>query len=99
MPCHRNDGGGTMNGPNLTDAYWLHGGTVKNVFSTVNNGFLPKGMPAWGKTMSQSDVRDVTFFVLSLQGSNPANAKTPEGELMEQPAIQKTDSLTTEASL
>jgi len=46
-PCHRNDGGGTGNGPNLTDAYWLHGGSVKSVFSTVNNGFLEKGMTAW----------------------------------------------------
>jgi len=26
-PCHRPDGGGLI-GPNLTDDYWLHGGTI-----------------------------------------------------------------------
>jgi cytochrome c oxidase cbb3-type subunit 3 len=65
----------------------------------VNDGFVEKGMPAWGKTMSQSDVRDVTFFVLSLVGTNPADAKGPQGELVEQQVIQKTDSVKSEASL
>lgn len=99
VPCHRGDGGGNTIGPNLTDAYWIHGGSVKNVFSTVNDGFVEKGMPAWGKTMSQADVRDVTFFVLSLQGTNPADAKAPQGELVDQPVIQKTDSTKSAASL
>ena len=99
VPCHRNDGGGNTIGPNLTDNYWLHGGAAKNIFSTVNDGLVEKGMPAWGKTMSQGDVRDVTFFVISLQGTNPANAKAPQGELMEQKVEQKTDSLKSEASL
>ncbi len=99
VPCHRKDGGGNTIGPNLTDNYWLHGGAVKNVFSTVNTGFVEKGMPAWGKTMSQGDVRDVTFFVLSLQGTKPADGKAPQGEPMEQKVEQKIDSLKTEASL
>ena len=99
VPCHRKDGGGNTIGPNLTDNYWLHGGAVKNVFLTVNDGLVEKGMPAWGKTMSQGDVRDVTFFVLSLQGTNPADAKAPQGEPMEQKVIQKSDSLKSEASL
>jgi cytochrome c oxidase cbb3-type subunit 3 len=98
VPCHRKDGGGNAIGPNLTDNYWLHGGAVKNVFSTVNDGFVEKGMPAWGKTMSQGDVRDVAFFVLSLQGTNPADPKAPQGEPMEQKVIQKSDSLKSEAS-
>jgi cytochrome c oxidase cbb3-type subunit III len=98
-PCHRNDGGGNQIGPNLTDPYWLHGGTVKNVFATVNNGFVEKGMPAWGKTMSQGDVRDVAFFIMSLQGTTPADPKAPQGDLFEQPVIQKSDSLKSEASL
>jgi cytochrome c oxidase cbb3-type subunit 3 len=100
VPCHRNDGGGNTIGPNLTDNYWIHGGTVKNIFSTVNDGYVEKGMPAWGKTMSQGDVRDVTFFVLSLKGTNPKDAKGPQGEpVVDQPVIQKTDSLKSEASL
>ena len=79
--CHRNDGGGNGIGPNLTDEYWLHGGELKNVFSTIKVGIIEKGMPAWGKVMSPQDVRDVAFFVMSLQGTNPKNAKAPQGEL------------------
>lgn len=79
--CHRNDGGGNTIGPNLADEYWLHGGDVKNVFRTIKNGIVEKGMPAWGKSMSAQDVHDVTFFVLSLQGTNPPDAKAPQGEI------------------
>lgn len=82
IACHRGDGGG-INGPNLTDAYWIHGGDVKEIFATVKNGVVDKGMPAWGKAMSPKDVRDVVFFVMSLQGSNPPGAKAPQGELVQ----------------
>lgn len=79
--CHRADGGGNSIGPNLTDEYWLHGGSIKDVFNTVNKGVVEKGMPAWGKVMSPKDVRDVAFYIISLKGSNPPDAKKPQGEL------------------
>jgi cytochrome c oxidase cbb3-type subunit 3 len=79
--CHRNDGGGNAIGPNLTDAYWIHGGAIKNVFLTIKTGFVEKGMPAWGKVMSPTDVRDVAFYVVSLQGTNPKDAKKAQGDL------------------
>jgi cytochrome c oxidase cbb3-type subunit 3 len=91
--CHRNDGGGNAIGPNLTDAYWIHGGSIRNIFVTINKGVVEKGMPAWGKAMSPSDVRNVAFYIMSLQGTNPPNPKAPQGELFEQPAA--IDSLNT----
>lgn len=99
--CHRNDGGGNTIGPNLTDEYWLHGGDIKQVFGTIKNGVVEKGMPAWGKSMSPADVRNVTFFIMSLQGSNPANAKAPQGELFKAsgPAPAPADSTAVQASL
>jgi cytochrome c oxidase cbb3-type subunit 3 len=81
--CHRNDGGGNAIGPNLTDNYWIHGGNAKNIFVTIKSGVVEKGMPAWGKLMSPKDVRDLTFYVMSLKGSNPVDAKAPQGELFE----------------
>jgi len=81
VACHRADGGGNTIGPNLTDNYWLHGGEIKNVFGTIKSGVVEKGMPAWGKAMSPQDVRDVTFYVMSLQGSNPKEGKAPQGNL------------------
>ena len=95
--CHRKDGGGNAIGPNLTDEYWLHGGGIKNVFTTIKTGVVEKGMPAWGKSMSPTDVRDVAFFILSLQGTKPANAKASQGELYK-PEV-KTDSTKTQAAL
>ncbi len=79
--CHRNDGGGNTIGPNLTDEYWLHGGDIKNIFATIKNGVVEKAMPAWGKVMSQKDVRDVAFYVMSLHGTHPPNGKPAQGEL------------------
>lgn len=95
VACHRNDGGGNTIGPNLTDQYWIHGGGIKNVFTTIKNGVVEKGMPAWGKAMSPQDVRDVAFYVMSLQGSNPKDGKAPQGELAipEEELIVAKDSL------
>jgi cytochrome c oxidase cbb3-type subunit III len=96
--CHRADGGGNTIGPNLTDDYWLHGGHIKDVFSTVKNGVVEKGMPAWGRALSPQQVRDVTFFIMSLQGTKPENAKSPQGEIYKVVTVQP-DSTKAQASL
>ena len=97
--CHRNDGGGNTIGPNLADEYWLHGGDLKNVFTTIKNGVVEKGMPAWGQSLGPQDVRDVTFFIMSLQGTKPANAKAPQGEIFKQTNTVKADSTKSQAAL
>jgi cytochrome c oxidase cbb3-type subunit III len=100
--CHRIDGGGNSIGPNLTDNYWIHGGATKNIFNTIKTGVVEKGMPAWGKLMSPKDVRNVTFYVMSLKGTNPPDAKAPQGELFEpEPVTQPTpsDTVKTQALL
>jgi cytochrome c oxidase cbb3-type subunit 3 len=83
MPCHGANGEGNAVGPNLTDAYWLHGGSLGDVFKTVTNGVPDKGMQAWGKTFSPVDIKNISSYILSLQGSKPANAKAPQGNLYE----------------
>lgn len=100
VACHNSDGGGNAIGPNLTDEYWLHKGDVKSIFHTVNVGVVEKGMPAWGKTMSPKDVRDVTFYVMSLQGTKPANPKAPQGDLYKpEPKVAPADSTAVQAAL
>jgi cytochrome c oxidase cbb3-type subunit III len=96
--CHRNDGGGNTIGPNLTDEYWLHGGDIKSVFQTIKSGVVEKGMPAWGKSMTPEDVKNVTFFVMSLQGTKPPDAKAAQGELFKA-VVEKSDSSQVQASL
>lgn len=79
--CHRADGGG-MIGPNLTDEAWLHGSKLEDIHKTVVEGVLAKGMPPWGKLLKPDQVNAVTVYVGSLKGSNPPNAKPPEGEVV-----------------
>jgi cytochrome c oxidase cbb3-type subunit 3 len=77
--CHRADGGGQV-GPNLTDEYWLHGGKPLQIVATIRDGFLPKGMPAWGPQLGESKVREVAAYVISLRNSHVAGGKAPQGE-------------------
>ena len=76
--CHRADGGGLI-GPNLTDALWIHGGTLPAIHATIAQGVLAKGMPNWGKVLTPDQVNAVTVYVASLQGTTPPNPKAPEG--------------------
>ena len=79
--CHRADGGGQI-GPNLTDEEWILGGGVKNIFHTlVNGGRDGKGMSAWKGTLKPKEMQKVASYIVSLKGSNPADAKAPEGEI------------------
>ncbi len=81
VACHAPDGGGTI-GPNLTDEYWIHGGTVNNIFKTIKYGIPEKGMIAWEKTLTVQQTSDVTNFILSLKGTKPAIPKEPQGTKM-----------------
>lgn len=83
FPCHGASGEGNAVGPNLTDKYWLHGGSLGEVFKTITTGVPDKGMQAWGKTFSPADVKNIASYIMSLQGTNPPNAKTPQGNLVE----------------
>lgn len=78
-PCHGEHGEGGV-GPNLTDEFWLHGGSAKAVFKTIKYGVPEKGMVAWEKSMNAKQISDITNYVLSLKGSNPAGAKAPQGK-------------------
>jgi len=77
--CHGAVGEGIV-GPNLTDEFWIHGGTINDVFKTIKYGVLDKGMTSWEKTLSSKKIAQVSNYIMSLQGSHPANAKAPQGE-------------------
>jgi cytochrome c oxidase cbb3-type subunit 3 len=97
--CHGMMGEGGV-GPNMTDPYWIHGGDIKDIFKTVKYGVPEKGMIAWKAQLSSADIHQVSSYILTLQGTNPPNAKEPEGELYQQadgqPAAPASDSTATE---
>ena len=91
VACHRADGGGNI-GPNLTDNHWILGGGIKNVFHTITNGGRDgKGMIAWKATLKQKEIQKVASYVLSLQGSNPKDAKAQDGEIWVDTNAHKAD--------
>lgn len=83
LSCHGANGEGGI-GPNLTDAYWIHGdGTFLTTLKTVQEGVAAKGMPPWKALMKKDEIVAVTAYVLSLKGTRPSNAKAPQGEKVE----------------
>lgn len=81
VPCHMADGGGGI-GPNLTDNHWILGGGIKNVFNTITEGGRDgKGMISWKQNFKPSEIAQVASYVLSLQGTTPANPKEPQGDI------------------
>ncbi|RME14443.1 MAG: nitrogen fixation protein FixP [Bdellovibrio sp.] len=78
--CHGQAGEGAI-GPNLTDAYWLHGdGTPLAIYKVISSGVPSKGMPPWGEVISQDKRKKLAAFVFSLRGTNPPHAKAPQGK-------------------
>ncbi|WP_445734433.1 cbb3-type cytochrome c oxidase N-terminal domain-containing protein [Mariniflexile sp.] len=81
VACHMADGGGGI-GPNLTDNQWILGGGIKNVFHTITEGGRSgKGMIAWKQQLKPAQIAQVASYVLTLQGTTPANPKEPEGDV------------------
>ena len=79
--CHGKGGEGGV-GPNLTDAYWLHGGSIQEVFKTIKYGWPDKGMKSWKDDYSPVQIAQISSYVESLGGTNPPNAKPPQGTLV-----------------
>jgi cytochrome c oxidase cbb3-type subunit III len=86
--CHGAKGEGGV-GPNLTDNYWLHGGTINDVFKTIKYGYPEKGMQSWQKTYSPTQIKNLASYIKTLVGTNPPNPKAPQGDLF---IASKTDS-------
>jgi cytochrome c oxidase cbb3-type subunit 3 len=76
--CHGAEGQGVV-GPNLTDDFWVHGGAVKDIFSTIKYGVPEKGMKSWKEDFSPKQLAQLTSFIKTIHGTNPPNPKAKEG--------------------
>jgi cytochrome c oxidase cbb3-type subunit 3 len=85
--CHGALGEGGV-GPNLTDPYWIHGGSIKDVFKTIKYGVPEKGMISWKNELRPPEMAKVASFIMTLQGTNPPNAKEPQGELFQAEKVE-----------
>jgi mono/diheme cytochrome c family protein len=80
--CHGKLGEGGI-GPNFTDNYFLHGHTIGNMVTLINNGVAAKGMISWRGILKDQQIHEVASYIKTLEGSNPPNAKAPQGEKVE----------------
>ncbi len=88
VACHGDKGQGGV-GPNLTDEFWIHGGSTKDVFHTLMEGVPEKGMISWKKTLNPIQLQHLVSFLSRFQGTNPENAKAPQGDKYVVAALEK----------
>jgi cytochrome c oxidase cbb3-type subunit 3 len=84
--CHGKAGEGIV-GPNLTDNYWIHGGSIQDIFKTIKYGWVEKGMKSWKEDLSPMQVAQVTSFIKTLKGTNPPNPKASQGDLFNETGV------------
>ncbi|MDZ4757957.1 MAG: cbb3-type cytochrome c oxidase N-terminal domain-containing protein [Bacteroidota bacterium] len=78
--CHGKLGEGGA-GPNLTDDYWIHKGSLNDIYLSIKNGFPDKGMQAWSIKYNPKEMSYLASYIKTLKGTKPANGKAPQGDL------------------
>jgi len=70
IPCHLASLRGKSENPtaigvDLTDPVWIHGGHPTDVYRTVTQGVLAKGMPTWGPVLGPKRIVQAVAYVMS----------------------------------
>jgi cytochrome c oxidase cbb3-type subunit 3 len=76
--CHGPKGAGLL-GPNLTDDFYIHGGSPGAIAGAIAQGNPKKGMPAMASILGPEGVKLLTAYVMSMKGQN-LPGKPPEGK-------------------
>jgi cytochrome c oxidase cbb3-type subunit III len=79
VACHLKDGGGSV-GPNLTDDYWLHKGSLNDIYNTIKVGYPDKGMQSWSSQFTPKEISFLAGYIKTLKGTKPAAPKAQQGE-------------------
>lgn len=77
--CHKADGSGLV-GPNLTDDAYINVQSLTDIYNTIEQGVVLKGMPAWGRQLHPTEVVLLSAYVASLRGQN-LPGRAAEGEI------------------
>jgi len=67
VACHGTEGEGKI-GPSFLDDTWLYDSSDEGIVESVRDG-RPKGMPAWGKMLSEEELVGVTSYIKKLNQS------------------------------
>jgi mono/diheme cytochrome c family protein len=75
--CHGSVGEGSV-GPNLTDDFWIGGSTPIDIYWTIHDGRMARGMPAAG-ALGAAACKKVAAYVLAVRGRN-LPGRSPQGK-------------------
>jgi len=95
--CHGELGEGKV-GPNLTDEFWIHGGSVNDIFKTIKYGVPAKGMVPWQNSLTGKQIQEVASYIKSLKGTNPPNPKEAQGDKYEEGGAAPADTASAKAT-
>lgn len=87
--CHGKLGEGGA-GPNLTDNYWIHKGSLNDIYMSIKTGYPDKGMQSWAVKYTPKQMSEIASYITTLKGTNPPNGKAPQGDLYEEAAAGST---------
>jgi cytochrome c oxidase cbb3-type subunit 3 len=70
--CHGETGTGDreMGVPNLTDDFWLYGGDLKTIITTIHGG-RQGHMPTWDERLTPTDIKILALYVHALNVASP----------------------------
>lgn len=60
--------GANLPGVSLVDNQWIHGNRPSDIYQTIFNGVMEKGMQAWGAQLGQERIVKVVAYILSKHG-------------------------------
>jgi cytochrome c oxidase cbb3-type subunit 3 len=65
--CHGEEGTGDreLGAPNLTDNFWLYGGNLQTIITTIHGG-RQGHMPTWDERLSPTDIKVLALYVHAL---------------------------------
>lgn len=88
VSCHGANAEGGI-GPNLHDAFWIHGPQEDSIRSVISNGVAAKGMPTWGPILGERKVKALTAYTMTLWNVPLAvPGKKPEGREYDMAAVR-----------
>jgi cytochrome c oxidase cbb3-type subunit III len=76
--CHNDDGTGKEQGPNLVDRWWLHGSDMTNIAVVIRDGANNNSMPAHKTRLSNSDITNLTIFLVDLNRQGEKAGRAPD---------------------
>ncbi len=70
--CHGEDAKGNrdLGAPNLADGYWIYGGDLQAIITTIHSG-RQGHMPTWDERLSPAEIKILALYVHSLGVENP----------------------------